>query len=245
VAKSYSVYMAKSDHGPTAFLWSKAEPPEFVAGEAPALVGVYSNVALALDRVEELEASFQAHRAPPPPVERRRAGDPPPGGAALSPEEMRVRCYHEAGHALMALHLGVRLKTVYVAAVANVGARTLYEPASYGSASTHVRALLALAGGIAEEVAFGQRAGPSCEDEIARLEDLLDELGASAPGLDRDERRGLVEDEAREILGQAAFRAALDVLAQELGVRLMAGPSVMEWIAKKCPEFLPSLAARA
>ena len=158
----------------------------------------------------------------------------------LSQEANRVRCYHEAGHALLALHLGVRLQDLWPGDIA----RTRYDQETYTQASAHDQALLALGGAVAEEVVFGERSPDCCTHDFDRLEEILAKLGPKGPC--RDELRHELEAEAREVLSRGPFRAALDVLVEELlkPPFMIAGRWVPELLSRKCSEVIPFLRVR-
>ena len=165
-----------------------------------------------------------------------RADENPLKSQPLSPERDRIRCYHEAGHALLALHFGVNVKEIWGGDVA----RTINDEETYKVASPRVRAMLALAGGVTEDVVFGQRSPGCCDGDLTKAEKILDEI--AAPGIELGGMRAALEGEARRILSQPVFRSALDILALEIETApFVVGTWALELLARKCPEIGPHL----
>lgn len=80
----------------------------------------------------------------------------PPARAADAddPEGRPRRAHHEAGHAVAALLVGIRVEEVYASEGTSL---TRYEDESYEAANPRDQILVALAGGVAEEIVFGDR----------------------------------------------------------------------------------------
>jgi len=130
----------------------------------------------------------------------------------------RIRAYHEAGHALLAFHVGVQVYAIVVNAKAgDLQSQTRHVPESYAKASSRARALIALAGGIAEEIQFGERSPGCCTDDQEHFESLRTRLiaEASVGPASGDEIQADLEHEIRDLL-RRPLRKALDILVNEL-----------------------------
>jgi hypothetical protein len=143
-----------------------------------------------------------------------------------------VRCYHEAGHALLAMLFGAVPKTI----TADPEFSRTDHGDAYSTLTDREQALIALGGGVAEELEFSERSPGCCFDDLKKFEGL-------APGLTRvdqshDELLAELEREVRETLNRPPMRQGLEVLAAALAKSpLVAGAWAIELVLKACPSL--------
>jgi hypothetical protein len=149
---------------------------------------------------------------------------------------LRIRAYHEAGHVLMGFRLGVRLDEAWCTDIS----KTTYNPGDYEAAPARARALMTLAGGVAEELILGQRSPGCCTEDLQSFAALDVETHR-----DRAQVQSELEAEIAAALTRAEMRAALIILAEWLQERgILSGSWAPELLYRKCPAVFASLKIR-
>jgi hypothetical protein len=151
------------------------------------------------------------------------------------------RCYHEAGHAVLALHLGFTLRDILCDPTVHEpgkgilrtnASRTIFDPSPATSRLDIVR--VSLAGGIAEDVFLSGRAVGCCTNDLDDVQRLLREEGVPA-----DEWPAIIaeaERDLRMLLSQEPLKCRVLALAEVLAkTPLVPGAWAVELLKKACP----------
>jgi hypothetical protein len=150
------------------------------------------------------------------------------------------RGYHEAGHAVVAAHVGFDLLDIHCDPTipdpskgplgANVSRTRYIENADIPHRD---RLKVKLAGGVAEDVFLEGRSLECCTDDLAGAQHFLDEMR-----IPREQRLVLIADLERELcslLAQDPFSCQVETLAQELAEHhIVTGAWARELLTKRC-----------